>query len=241
MSILNPGHSWSEIKSELEKLSSLVPAGEILELAVFGGSTVLYWGMEGRLSRDVDVQQSQSSPFLIDLAPSAGSLIRHRDSEGPDPKNPFVEIAPPEADSYLPRFSVFERVPIAHNVILKLPAPVEIAASKVAFADRIDRTKDLQDIKFIQEKFGNSREEILQKLFTIERETHRRSAIMVWNQLERLIAEIPERLMEFEKQKEVIARLEDEALKTDRLAKTEEQLRQQKQTPEQDQKLGQSL
>jgi hypothetical protein len=120
-------------------------------------------------------------------------------------------------------------------------APVEIAASKVAFAARIDRTKDLQDIKFIQEKFGNSREEILQKLFTIERETHRRSAIMVWNQLERLIAEIPERLMEFEKQKEVIVRLEDEALKTNRLAKTEEQLRRQKQTPEQDQELGQSL
>jgi hypothetical protein len=67
MSILDPCHSWSEIKSELEKLSSLVPAGEILELAVFGGSTVLYWGMEGRLSRDVDVQQSQSSPFLIDF------------------------------------------------------------------------------------------------------------------------------------------------------------------------------
>ena len=118
---------------------------------------------------------------------------------------------------------------------------MEIAASKVAFAARIDRTKDLQDIKFIQEKFGNSREEILQKLFTIERETHRRSAIMVWNQLERLIAEIPERLMEFERQKEVIVRLEDEALKTNRLAKTEEQLRRQKQTPEQDQEWGQSL
>jgi hypothetical protein len=76
MSILNPGHSWSEIKSELEKLSSLVPAGEILELAVFGGSTVLYWGMEGRLSRDVDVQQSQSSPFLIDLAPSVSRCTK---------------------------------------------------------------------------------------------------------------------------------------------------------------------
>jgi hypothetical protein len=141
----------------------------------------------------------------------------------------------------LPRFSVFERVPIAHNVILKLPAPVEIAASKVAFADRIDRTKDLQDIKFIQDKFGSRREEILQKLFTIERETHRRSAIMVWNQLDRLIAEIPERLMEFEKQKEVVARLEDEALKRDRLAKAEEQLRRQQRTSEQDQELGQSL
>jgi hypothetical protein len=236
MSILDPGHSWNEIKSELEKLSSLVPAGEVLELAVFGGSTVLYWGMEGRLSRDVDVQQSQSSPFLIDLALTAPGLIRHRDSEGPDPKNPFVEIAPPEADSYLPHFSMYERVQIAHNVILKLPTPVEIAASKVAFADRIDRTKDLQDIKFIQEKFGSRREEILQKLFTIERETHRRSAIMVWNQLERLIAEIPERLMEFEKHKEGFARMEEEAL-----AKAEEQLRRHKRPPEQDQELGQSL
>jgi hypothetical protein len=28
MSILDSGHSWNEIKSELEKLSSLVPAGE---------------------------------------------------------------------------------------------------------------------------------------------------------------------------------------------------------------------
>src|ERR1700730_6292958 len=91
-------------------------------------------------------------------------LIRHRDSEGPDPKGPYVEIAPPEADSYLPRSSVYERVMIAENVILKLPAPAEIAASKLAFADRIDRTKDLQDIKFIQEKFGSRREEILQKL-----------------------------------------------------------------------------
>ena len=147
--------------------------------------------MEGRLSRDVDVQQSGSSPFLLDLAPASDGLIRHRDSEGPDPKGPYVEIAPPEADSYLPRFSVYERVTIAENVILKLPAPAEIAASKLAFADRIDRTKDLQDIKFIQETFGSTREEILQKLFTIEREIHRRSAIMVWNQLERLLAEIP--------------------------------------------------
>jgi hypothetical protein len=118
---------------------------------------------------------------------------------------------------------------------------VEIAASKVAFADRIDPTKDLQDIKFIQDKFGTRREEILQKLFTIERETHRRSAIMVWNQLERLIAEIPERLMEFEKQKEVVARIEDEALKRNRLAIAEEQLRREKRTPERDQDLGQSL
>jgi hypothetical protein len=241
MSILDPGHSWSEIKSELEKLSSLVPAGEVLELSVFGGATVLYWGMEGRLSRDVDVQQSRSSPFLMDLVPAAAGLIRHRDSEGPDPKGPYVEIAPPEADSYLPRFSVYECVPIAHNVILKLPAPAEIAASKVAFADRIDRTKDLQDIKFIQDKFGSRREEILQKLFTIERETHRRSAIMVWNQLERLIAEIPERQMEFEKKKEEVARLEDEALKRERLAEAEKLLRRQKRTPEQDQELGQSL
>jgi hypothetical protein len=45
--------------------------------------------MEGRLSRDVDVQQSQSSPFLIDLAPTAPGLFRHRNSEGPDPKNPI--------------------------------------------------------------------------------------------------------------------------------------------------------
>jgi hypothetical protein len=34
MSILDPGHSWNEIKSELEKLSSSVPAGEILELVL---------------------------------------------------------------------------------------------------------------------------------------------------------------------------------------------------------------
>src|ERR1700751_4449953 len=157
MSILDPGYSWSEIKAELEKLSALVPTGEVLELAGFGGSTVLHWGMEGRLSRDIDVQQSRSSSFLIDLAPASAGLIRHRDSEGPDPKGPYVEIAPPEADSYLPRFSVYERVQIAHNIILNMPAPVEIAASKMAFADRIDRTKDLQDIKFIQEKFGIGR------------------------------------------------------------------------------------
>ena len=67
---------------------------------MFGGSTVLHWGMEGRLSRDIDVQQSRSSSFLIDLAPASAGLIRHRDSEGPDPKRPYVEIAPPEADSY---------------------------------------------------------------------------------------------------------------------------------------------
>jgi hypothetical protein len=101
-----------------------------------------------------------------------------------------------------------------------MPAPVEIAASKMAFADRIDRTKDLQDIKFIQEKFGIGRDEILQKLFSIERETHRRSAIMVWNQLEALIAQIPER------------QSQHEVLKRERLAR-------QNQGPEQE--LGHSL
>jgi hypothetical protein len=48
---------------------------------------------------------------------------------------------------------------------------------------------------------------------------------MVRNQLERLIAEIPERQMEFEKKKEVVARLEENALKRERLAKAEELLR----------------
>jgi len=58
-----------------------------------------------------------------------------------------------EADPYLPRFSVFEQVEIAPNLVLNLPSPEEIAASKMAFADRIVRVKDLQDIDFIREEF----------------------------------------------------------------------------------------
>lgn len=64
-------------------------------------------------------------------------MIRFRNAGDPEPQEPYIEIAPPEADPYLPRFSVFKQVEIAPNLMLNLPAPEEIAASKMAFADRI--------------------------------------------------------------------------------------------------------
>jgi hypothetical protein len=250
MSIFDPGHTWNTIKAELEKLSPLVPSGKTLELFVFGGVPVLYWGMEDRLSRDIDVQQSKSSDFLLDLLPSASGIIRRRDSAGPDPQTPYVEIAPPETDHYLPRFSAHERVPVASNVVLILPAPVDIAASKVAFADRIQRIKDLRDIAFIQERFGVKRADILPRLFSIERESHRRNAIMVWNQLEQLIREIPERLAKFEEaRREFLGRTPDQVVKDQTLKASSsaekisdaDRLPLQRNSPEQDQGLEQSL
>jgi len=60
------GYTSEEIRAQLVKLAAYVPAGETLELCVFGGSSVLHWGMQDRLSNDVDVLQSLSSPGLLD-------------------------------------------------------------------------------------------------------------------------------------------------------------------------------
>jgi len=92
--------------------------------------------------------------------------------------------------------------------VLNLPAPEEIAASKMAFADRVIRIKDLQDIDFICKNFGVTQDEILRKIFGIEIESHRRCAIMNWNQLDRLISEIPQRRAELETHMSLVDELE---------------------------------
>ena len=205
---MTAGYTWEEIRAQLVKLAAYIPPGETLELCVFGGSTVLCWGMQDRLSNDVDVLQSMSSPGLLEVAAAAAGAIRFRNADDPEPQEPYIEIAPPEADPYLPRFSVFEQVEIAPNLVLNLPAPEEIAASKMAFADRIVRVKDLQDIDFIRKNFSITQDQILRKIFGIEIESHRRCAIMNWNQLDRLISEIPKRITELEKHMSLVDELE---------------------------------
>ena len=83
-----------------------------------------------------------------------------------------------------------------------------IAASKMAYADRIIRVKDLQDIDFIRKKFGVTPDQILRKVFGIEIETHRRCAIMNWNQMDRLISDIPQRKAELERHMSLVDELE---------------------------------
>src|ERR1700757_541766 len=60
-------YTWEEIRAQLVKLAAYIPPGETLELCVFGGSTVLCWGMQDRLSNDVDVLESMSSPGLLEV------------------------------------------------------------------------------------------------------------------------------------------------------------------------------
>ena len=73
------------------------------------------------------------------VAAAAGEAVRFRNVEDAEPEEPYIEIAPPEADPYLPRFSAFERVQIAPNMVLNFPAPEEIAASKMALPDETGR------------------------------------------------------------------------------------------------------
>jgi hypothetical protein len=202
------GYTWEEIRTQLVRFAAYFPPDETLELCIFGGSAVLHWGMQDRLSNDVDVLQSLSSPGLLEVAAAAGAAVRFRNVDDPEPGEPYIEIAPPEADPYLPRFSVYEQVRIAPNLVLNVPAPAEIAASKMAFADRVIRVKDLQDIDFIRNKFGVTQDQILTKIFGIEIETHRRCAIMNWNQLDRLISEIPQRKAELEEHMSLVDELE---------------------------------
>jgi hypothetical protein len=115
----------------------------------------------------------------------------------------------------LPHFSIYESVEIAPNLILNIPAPEEIAASKMAFADRLIRVKDLEDIAFIQEKFDITADQILRRIFGIEIESHRRCAIMNWNQLDRLLSEIPARQAELEKNLALVDRLEQQRANED--------------------------
>jgi hypothetical protein len=189
--MIGGGYTWAQIKNYLFTLATHIPSGETLELGVFGGCTVLHWGMEDRLSRDLDVLHSDCSPNLVEVAQVLSGAIRF--TEEGESEGPYVEVAPVEANAYLPRFTVYERIEIAPNLILKIPFPDEIAASKMAFADRLIRLKDLQDIAFLQDRFGITQEQILRKIFTIEKEGHRRSATMNLNQLSYLVSQIPVR------------------------------------------------
>ena len=85
----------------------------------------------------------------------------------------------------------------------------------MAFADRLIRVKDLEDIAFIQEKFYITADQILRRIFGIEIESHRRCAIMNWNQLDRLLSEIPVRQAELEKNLALVDRLEQQRANED--------------------------
>ena len=69
---MTAGYTWEEIRAQLVKLAAYIPPCETLELCVFGGSTVLCWGMQDRLSNDVDVLQSLSSPRFDPVAYARG-------------------------------------------------------------------------------------------------------------------------------------------------------------------------
>jgi hypothetical protein len=166
--------------------------------------------MPGRLTRDVDVQQSRSSENLEEVAQPVAPWIRYREDESRRPNVPYVEIAGPETDPYLPRFSRAESVAIAPNLRLNVPAPAEIAASKLAFADNIGRVQDLADLQFLRERFGLTGEQILAKVFSIAGETIRRYAVQNLQRLDRLIAEIPER------RAQLIAHVREKALQAER-------------------------
>jgi hypothetical protein len=63
-------------------------------------------------------------------------------------------------------------------------------------------------VRFFRKNFRITQDQILRKIFGIEIESHRRCAIMNWNQLDRLISEIPKRITELEKHMSLVDELE---------------------------------
>jgi hypothetical protein len=85
---------------------------------VFGGTALQHWGMEGRLTRDIDVQLSKSSANLEGLVPALTPGVQFRDQ--PRPAQPYVEVMRPRDDFTLPDFSIAEVVEIAPNLKLAI-------------------------------------------------------------------------------------------------------------------------
>jgi hypothetical protein len=106
-----PVYSWTEVAAELRRLAERIPPGQTLELMVFGGTALQHWGMEGRLTRDIDVQLSKSSANLQGLMPALTPAVQFRDQ--PRPTRPYVEVMRPQDDFTLPDFSTAETIEIA--------------------------------------------------------------------------------------------------------------------------------
>jgi len=186
-------HTWETVQAELKKVAERIPEGQVLELTVFGGVALQHWAMPGRLTRDIDVQQSRCSGNFENLAKVLHHWVRFRNSEAQEPGFPYIEVAGPEQDPYLPRFSIGETVEIAPNLKLNFPSPAEITASKLAYADSIGRVQDVADIEFLRGKFALTAQQVLPKVLGIAGETLRRRAVQNLQRLDQLIAEIPAR------------------------------------------------
>jgi hypothetical protein len=71
-----PVYSWTEVAAELRRLAERIPPGQTVDPMVFGGTVLQHWGMEGRLTRDIDVQLSKSSPNLQGLMPALTPAVQ---------------------------------------------------------------------------------------------------------------------------------------------------------------------
>jgi hypothetical protein len=98
---MTAGYTREEIRAQLVKLAAYIPPGETLELCVFGGSTVLCWGMQDRLSNDVDVLQSMSSAGLLEVAAAAAGAIRFRNVEDLDCEILAMKVMPDNVHLFL--------------------------------------------------------------------------------------------------------------------------------------------
>jgi hypothetical protein len=183
-----PVYSWTEVAAELRRLAERIPPGQTLELMVFGGTALQHWGMEGRLTRDIGVQLSKSSANLQGLMPALTPAVQFRDQ--PRPARPYVEVMRPQDDFTLPDFSTADAIEIAPNLKLLFPAPPEIAASKLAFINELDRVQDIADLAFIEKGLGARREDIAMSVETIAGESVRFWARMNLHELDKLFREI---------------------------------------------------
>jgi hypothetical protein len=183
-----PVYSWTEVAAQLRQLAERIPPGQTMELMVFGGAALQHWGMEGRLTRDIDVQLSKSSPNLEGLMQALAPAVQFRDQPRPD--QAYVEVMRSQDDFTLPDFSVAEVVEIAPNLKLLFPAPAEIAASKLAFINEPDRVQDIADVAYIEKGLGADRQDIARSVETITGESVRFWARMNLRELDKLFREI---------------------------------------------------
>jgi hypothetical protein len=183
-------YAWAEVVAQLQKLSERLPAGEKLDLMVFGSAALQHWGMENRLTRDVDVQMSKSSTNLEQLIGMLTPDVQMRDHAGPEPEKPYVEVMPASEDYTQPEFSVAEVLEISSNLRLLFPTPAEIAASKLAFVQEPDRVRDVFDIQFCEKRLGATRADIESSINTIPGESVRFWARMNLHDIDKVYREV---------------------------------------------------
>lgn len=143
---------WGKVLEKID--SNLSRQGHKADLTITGGGSVMYMGLEGRTTMDIDIvrKSSQFDEGALKTAVVDAGLMWNPTSDG-EPESPFVQII--EEDNPIALLGRYRSTidlpdaPQLSNISLKSIPPENIVASKL---DRMN-LKDEKDIRFLVDKY----------------------------------------------------------------------------------------